>query len=97
MKVAFVIYNGLTMLDFAGVYDPVTRLKTMGFVGDLEYDICARTGRVRTFEGVVLLPDRVGSDLAGYDCVIVPGGDGVRDLVRDRNSSPGSRPGRRRP
>ncbi len=43
MKVAFVTYDGLTMLDFSEVYDPVTRLKTIGFVGDLEYDVCART------------------------------------------------------
>lgn len=84
MKIAFVIYDGLTLLDFAGVYDPVTRLKTMGFISDLAYDVCARTERIRTSEGVVLLADRVGTDLASYDYVIVPGGDGVRDLVRDR-------------
>ena len=28
MKFAFVVYDGLTLLDFAGVYDAVTRLDT---------------------------------------------------------------------
>ena len=42
MKIAFIICDGMTLLDFAGMYDdPVTRLKTMGFAADLEYDVCA--------------------------------------------------------
>jgi hypothetical protein len=32
MNIAFIIYDGMTALDFIGVYDPVTRLKTMGFI-----------------------------------------------------------------
>ncbi len=36
MKIAFVIFNGMTTLDFIGVYDPVTRLKTMGFISDMQ-------------------------------------------------------------
>jgi hypothetical protein len=36
MKIAFVIFNGLTALDFIGIYDPLTRLKSMGFMPDLE-------------------------------------------------------------
>ena len=31
MKIAFVIFNGMTSLDLIGIYDPLTRLKTMGF------------------------------------------------------------------
>jgi cyclohexyl-isocyanide hydratase len=41
MKIAFVIYDGLTLLDFAGVYDPLTRLATMNFLDDLHWDVCA--------------------------------------------------------
>jgi len=43
MKFAFVIYDGMTLLDFAGVYDPLTRLKTMHIIEDLTWDLCART------------------------------------------------------
>ena len=34
MKVAFVIFDGMTALDFIGFYDAVTRLKTMNFLPD---------------------------------------------------------------
>ncbi len=30
------------------------------------------------------MPDRVNNDLSGYDYVILPGGDGIRDLMADR-------------
>jgi len=83
MKIAFVIYDGMTLLDFAGVYDPLTRLKTMGFLDSLQWDVCALTEKVRSTEGAVLVPDRVDNPLADYDYVIVPGGDGIRDLMQD--------------
>jgi cyclohexyl-isocyanide hydratase len=82
MKIAFVIYNDLTLLDLAGVYDPLTRLATMGFVPDLTYDICARTPAVRSIEGAELVPACVENDLSAYDYVIIPGGDGIKTLMR---------------
>jgi len=84
MKIAFVLYDGVTLLDFAGAYDPLTRVKTMGFVPDLEYCTCARQERIRSFEGVELTVDRVSPDLAGFDYVIVPGGNSIATLIRDR-------------
>ncbi len=84
MKIAFVIYDGITLLDFAGVYDPLTRLKTMHFLEDLTWDVCAPKENVRSTEGAVIVPDRVDNNLAEYDYVIVPGGDGIKDLMQDR-------------
>jgi len=84
MKIAFVVYDGLTLLDFAGVCDPLTRLKTMGFLENIQWDICARTSKVRSVEGAMFLADRVDNNLAEYDYVIIPGGDGIRDLVQDK-------------
>lgn len=84
MKIAFVVYDDITLLDFAGVYDPLTRLKTMGFLDNLQWDVCARTERVRSTEGAVFLPDRVDNNLAEYDYVIIPGGDGIKDLMQDK-------------
>jgi cyclohexyl-isocyanide hydratase len=83
MKIAFVVFDNLTLLDFAGAYDPLTRLKTMGFLPGLTYDICARKGSVRSAEGAVLNADIVSGNLAEYDYVIVPGGDGIKDLMKD--------------
>lgn len=84
MKIAFVMYDGMTLLDFAGVYDPVTRLKSMGFLDNLQWDVCARTEKVRSAEGAVLIPDRTNNNLAEYDYVILPGGDGIKDLLQDK-------------
>jgi len=84
MKIAFVVYDGMTLLDFAGVFDPVTRLKTMGFRDDLSWDICATKERIRTSEGAGLIAGQVNGDLTGYDYVIIPGGDGIKDLMQDQ-------------
>jgi hypothetical protein len=35
VKAAFVIFNSMTALDFVGVDDPVTRLKSIGLMPDL--------------------------------------------------------------
>lgn len=83
MKVAFIIYDGMTTLDFIGVYDPVTRLKTMGFLPDLKWDVCARFDTVTDGTGLQITPTKIGDPLHGYDMVIVPGGFGSRKLVHD--------------
>src|SRR5712692_3238279 len=83
MNVVFVIFNGMTALDFIGVYDPVTRLKTMGFMPDLQWEICAYTAEVRDGAGLHFTPTRVDESLQHYDMVIVPGGYGTRELVDD--------------
>jgi cyclohexyl-isocyanide hydratase len=83
MRIAFIIYDGMTALDFVGVYDVVTRLRTMRFVEDLEWDVCALTGEVTDFSGLRLAASRVGGSLGEYDWVIVPGGFGSRRLAKD--------------
>ncbi len=83
MRFAFVIYDGMTTLDFAGVYDSVTRLRTMGFVPDLEYDVCANKSEVTSSEGLKLILDKVGNDLSCYDYVFIPGGNGILSLSSD--------------
>ncbi len=82
MKIAFIIYDGMTLLDFSGMYDPLTRLKTMGFM-DLSYDVCAWTPAVRSFEGLELKPDKVQNSLAEYNYICIPGGNGISALIRD--------------
>src|SRR5712692_10724338 len=73
----------MTTLDFLGVYDPLTRLKTMGFLPDFAWEVCARTAVVVDATGLRILPTRVGDSLADYDMVIVPGGGAARTLVDD--------------
>ena len=83
MKVGFIIYDGMTALDFIGVYDPVTRLNTMGFLPDLHWEVCARSMTVEDGAGLAFIPTKVGEPLHVYDMIIVPGGYGSRKLVDD--------------
>ena len=85
MKMAFVVFNGLTTLDFIGIYDPLTRLKTMGFMADLEWDICAFTDIVKDDRGLVMVPTAIQEPLQSYDGLVVPGGYGTRTLIDDKH------------
>ena len=83
MKVAFVVFNDMTLLDFVGVYDTITRLKTLKYKTDLRWDICAYTDMVRDNHGFKIIPDKVRNNLGKYDAVIIPGGKGTRSLQND--------------
>lgn len=85
MRFAFVVYDDLTLLDFSGIYDPITRLKSMGFIKDLEYDVCALKEIVRSFEGLEIRPNKVSNDLSGYDYVFLPGGNGIIPLLNNND------------
>jgi len=74
----------MTSLDFVGVYDPLTRLKTMGFVTDFSWEICSFQGDVTDSTGLRIIPTKIGGSLEGYDMVIVPGGFSSRELLRDQ-------------
>jgi transcriptional regulator GlxA family with amidase domain len=73
----------MTTLDFIGVYAPMTRLKTRGFVNDFAWDVCARGAEVVDGTGLHLVPSQVGGSLGEYDMVIVPGGGASHQLVDD--------------
>ncbi|HMM20105.1 MAG TPA: DJ-1/PfpI family protein [Selenomonadales bacterium] len=84
MKIGFVIYEGMTALDFVGVFDPLTRLKTMGFMPELAWDVCAfAAGAVRDGAGLRIEPDKAGGSLEHYDMVVLPGGFGSRSLIHN--------------
>ena len=84
MKIIFLIYDKITLLDFAGSYDPLTRLKAMDFIPDLIYEVSALKEEIRTTEGIRLIPDRVNTDLSNCDYLLIPGGDGVREMMQDQ-------------
>ena len=83
MKIAYIVFNGVTWLDFIGVYDAVSRLKSMGYVKDLSWDICSYTETAADNFGLKIVPDLVRPTLNNYDAIIVPGGHGTRTLIND--------------
>lgn len=83
MKIAFVIYNGMSGLDFVGVYDGVARLKAAGAVPGLEWALCAVSAEVCEAGGLKFTASQVGGSLDGFDVLIVPGGPGSAGLAED--------------
>ncbi len=83
MKVAFIVFDNLTTLDFVGFHDPITRLKTMGYLPDLEWRVCAQTPEVTDGTGLRLIADEIYQPLEGYDMIFIPGGMGTRSLKDD--------------
>ena len=83
MKIAFVIFDRMTTMDFVGIYDTLTRLKSMGHVPDLSWDICARSEFVSDDRGLRIAATLQEQSLAGYDIVVVPGGLGTRTLQHE--------------
>ena len=84
MKTAFIIFDRMTMLDFIGLYDPLTRLKSMGFMSEFDWDICGLTNDSIDDKGLRVTATIVGRSLADYDLLIVPGGIGTRTLQYDQ-------------
>lgn len=85
MKIAFVVFNGITWLDFMGIYDPVTRLKSLKYIPDLSWDICSYSGSATDNFGLEIKGNKVRPSLQNYDVVIIPGGFGTRRLQYDHD------------
>ncbi|MDQ0338855.1 cyclohexyl-isocyanide hydratase [Caldalkalibacillus uzonensis] len=83
MKIAFILFDRLTVLDFIGFYDVITRLKTMAIKPEVKWDLCALKEQVADELGVRIKVDRVRPDLGDYDMIFVPGGMGTRQLKDD--------------
>lgn len=85
MKIAYIIFNKITWLDLIGMYDPVSRLQSMGYLPDLTWDICSFTDSAADNFGLRILPDKIQNSLSEYDVIVVPGGHGTRHLQYDHD------------
>ena len=83
MKLAYIIFNGITWLDFIGIYDPLSRLKSMNYLSDLSWDICSYSETAKDNFGLEIKPTKIKNSFADYDAIIIPGGHGTRQLQLD--------------
>jgi cyclohexyl-isocyanide hydratase len=83
VKTAFVIFDDMTVMDFIGIYDPLTRLKSMKIMPEFEWNVCALRAQVADDKGLRILPDSVAKPLNEYDLIVVAGGMGTRKLQHD--------------
>ena len=83
MRIAFVIFDRMTTMDFVGIYDCLKRLKSMKFIPDLSWKICARSDYVSDDRGLRVASTCRNQSLDGYDILVIPGGFGTRALQHD--------------
>lgn len=82
MNIAFVVYNNMTMLDFIGAFDPITRLKELSYKTDLNWKIVAETDIIREANGLTIKADLIKPDLGRFDMVFIPG---AKEICRSRS------------
>lgn len=85
MKMAFILFDDMTMLDLAGFHNAVTWLKKRNIVEDLSWDFCSNKKAVKDDRGMIIQVDRVNPDLSNYDLIFIPGGIATRQLVHDNS------------
>jgi transcriptional regulator GlxA family with amidase domain len=79
MRIAILIFDGLTALDAIGPYEVLSRLPG----AELRF-VAKEPGLKRTDTGALgLQADLTLADLPGPEVVLVPGGEGNRPLMRD--------------
>lgn len=83
MKIAFIMFDGMTLLDFSGFYEAVTWMKMLGADESLTWDFCADKVQITDDRGLSINIARVKPDLSRYDLVFVPGGWPTRQLRFD--------------
>ncbi|MEF2965328.1 DJ-1/PfpI family protein [Paenibacillus sp. M1] len=83
MKLAFVVFDGLTFLDLIGFYDVIYRLNLFEQTKGLTWDFCGPAEEVKDELGLTVKVGKVYPDLSAYDLIFVPGGMGTRSLRFD--------------
>jgi cyclohexyl-isocyanide hydratase len=83
-RFAFVAFEGMTLLDLVGVYDPLSRIRSMGIDESSACEIVGAHGNLGWgADGARLEVSRVRPPLDGFDVVVIPGGFATRALVKD--------------
>jgi cyclohexyl-isocyanide hydratase len=83
-RIAFLAFPRLTFLDLVGGYDALRRIASMGIDPEVIHRIIGTEGEIVDDSGLVVRPDSVYEDLAGFDLLYVPGGLGTRPLMQDQ-------------
>lgn len=88
-SVAVLIFPDVEELDFVGVYEVLGNANRMMEDGTLtlgsptQVDVIASESPVSCRNGLKVVPDKVSHDFAHYYALIVPGGRGIRPLMKN--------------
>ena len=85
MKIAYILYGSFSSLDFASIYDPISRVQKMKLPFDTVWDLCAFNEHIYNDQGWLFPPTRVNKSLEGYDLAILPGCQEIEKLVKKQD------------
>ncbi len=85
MRMAYILFDGMTTLDFVGFYDAVTRMGVLKAIENVSWDFCSNKEEVTDDRGLTLKINQVSPDLSAYDLIFIPGGFSTRQLRFDTN------------
>jgi len=83
MRMAIVLFDGVTSMDFAGFYEAITWLAILKARENVSWTFCADKSEVSDDRGLTLKAGEVLPDLGGFDLVFLPGGLSTRQLRFD--------------
>ncbi|NOU86144.1 DJ-1/PfpI family protein [Paenibacillus sp. LMG 31460] len=83
MKIAFVLFDGMTTLDFAGFFEAITWMGILGAKENVTWDFCSNKEEITDDRGLTVKVTHVYPDLSVYDLLFVPGGFATRSLRFD--------------
>lgn len=80
MKVAYILFDKMTTLDFVGFYEAVSWLRILKAIEGMTWDLCADKEEVIDDRGMTIKVNHVFPDLSQYDLIFIPGGMPTREL-----------------
>ncbi|MEK4074288.1 DJ-1/PfpI family protein [Paenibacillus sp. FSL M7-0656] len=85
MKMAFVLFDGMTSMDLAGFYEAVTWLAILKAKENVSWTFCADKEEISDDRGLKMKSDAVLPHLGDFDLVFFPGGLSTRTLRFDED------------
>lgn len=83
MKMAYILFDGMTMLDFVGFYEAVTCMGILKAKENVSWDFCAIKTEITDDRGLTMKVNQVSPHLSNYDLLFIPGGLSTRQLRYD--------------
>lgn len=88
-RVGILAFPEAEELDIVGIYEVLACVKTLEEEGllntghPLEVEILASKKRIRCANGLLLIPHVSDLDFSSYDLIVVPGGSGIREVMKN--------------
>lgn len=89
-RIALLAFRDMEELDLVGVYEVLAKTRRMKEDGGLDItdpldvEILGLSEEIECRNGLVIKPHRLYRSFEGYDILIVPGGNGVSEVIKDK-------------